>query len=333
MSWSMSPRTTCSPLAERTCSVTPGTPTVTDISPAGGPQTNGDLVVITGTDLTGASVSFGGNNAPVAINTNSNTSVTVSPPNSAVFGLVDVVITTNSGVSTGGPQYRYLDVPTVTAVNPTAGPLVTVSSVTVTGTDLTTASAVIFGSVEVTTGIVVTDNEHLTVVLPDRTVPGFVDVTVRTSAGTSEAQGEENDYTYVGVPTVDALDPPSGPLAGGGSLVITGTGLTGASAVVIDGANAPITAHTSDTSITVTIPAGTTEGQFDVLVTAPGGTSSGGTQYEYLPLPTVTNVDPIAGPLAGNTSVTVTRVRVRRRPHLRQVRRRRSRNGRCRCHQ
>ena len=74
------------------------------------------------------------------------------------------------------------------------------------------------------------------------------------------------------IPTVTALNPKSGSAAGGNSVIITGTGFTGVSAVKF-GTN-PATTYTvnSATQITATAPAGT--GTVDVTVTTTGGTSA-----------------------------------------------------------
>ncbi|MEQ8175518.1 MAG: InlB B-repeat-containing protein [Syntrophomonadaceae bacterium] len=76
------------------------------------------------------------------------------------------------------------------------------------------------------------------------------------------------------IPAVSGISPNNGPEAGGTSVTITGTSFTGASSVKFgsnDGTNLIVV---SDTSITVTSPAGT--GQVDVTVTTPGGTSAPG---------------------------------------------------------
>ena len=76
--------------------------------------------------------------------------------------------------------------------------------------------------------------------------------------------------------------PSTGPAAGGTSVTITGTNLTGASAVHF-GANAATgVVVNSATSVTATSPAGT--GTVDVTVTTPGGTSatSSADQFTYV---------------------------------------------------
>ena len=108
-------------------------------------------------------------------------------------------------------------------------------------------------------------------------------------------------------PTVTGVSPNNGAPAGGNSVTVTGTNLTGATAV--DFGTTPgtgITAVTA-TSLTVTAPAGT--GTVNVTVTTPNGTSAVNApsdQYTYNGPPTVSGVNPAGGPTGGGTSVTVT---------------------------
>ncbi len=77
-------------------------------------------------------------------------------------------------------------------------------------------------------------------------------------------------------PTVTGVSPTNGPAGGGTSVTVSGTGFTGATAVDF-GATAGTSVNViSDTSLTVTAPAGT--GTVHVTVTTPNGTSA--TSYE-----------------------------------------------------
>ena len=108
------------------------------------------------------------------------------------------------------------------------------------------------------------------------------------------------------VPTVTSIDPTLGPVAGGTTVTIIGTGFTGAKEVYFGGTAALFTID-SDTQITATSPAGT--GTVDVTVATDAGTSaaSAADQFTYLvPALTVTAVDPTTGPTLGGTTVTIT---------------------------
>ena len=75
-------------------------------------------------------------------------------------------------------------------------------------------------------------------------------------------------------PTVTAVSPSSGPPAGGTSVTVTGTNLTGATAVDFGlNAGTNVSVNGGGTSLTVTSPAGSA-GTVDITVTTPDGTSA-----------------------------------------------------------
>ena len=152
-----------------------------------------------------------------------------------------------------------------------------------------------------------------------------MNVTVTTPNGTSAVNAPSDQFTYnaPALPTVTGVSPTNGPAAGGTSVTVSGTNLTGATAVDFGTAN-PGTSITADTatSLTVTSPAGT--GTVNVTVTTPNGTSAVNApsdQYTYNApaLPTVTGVSPTNGPAAGGTSVIGERHQLDRR-HGRRLR-------------
>ena len=114
-----------------------------------------------------------------------------------------------------------------------------------------------------------------------------------------------DQFTYVAAPTVTAISPASGPISGGTTVTITGTGFATAGAVKFGATVAAYTIN-SNTQITATSPAGT--GTIDVTVTTSGGTSAttAGDQFTYVGAPTVTAVSPASGPTSGGTTVTIT---------------------------
>ncbi len=108
-------------------------------------------------------------------------------------------------------------------------------------------------------------------------------------------------------PTVTAVSPASGPLAGGTAITITGTGFTASATVALGGVAATGVAVVSTTSITATTAAHAA-GAVVVTVTnvdGQGGTISGG--FTYLgPPPTLTAITPATGPTAGAAAVSLT---------------------------
>ena len=121
-----------------------------------------------------------------------------------------------------------------------------------------------------------------------------------------------NGYTYAVAPAVTSISPTRGPLGGGTTVIITGTGFYGGgsspavSAVKFGSTSATSFTVNSATQITATSPAGS--GTVDVTVTTPGGTSAttAADRFTYSTAPTVASITPTGGPLAGGTTVTIT---------------------------
>jgi hypothetical protein len=137
-----------------------------------------------------------------------------------------------------------------------------------------------FGNTPATT-FTVTGPTTITATVPPGSA-GAVDVTVTTAGGTS-ATSPADQFTYsASAPTVTGLSPNAGPVAGGTTVMITGTNFTGATAVKFG--NTPATSFTVNgpTSITATVPPGAV-GAVDVTVATPSGTSavSAGDKFTY----------------------------------------------------
>src|ERR1019366_7555265 len=125
---------------------------------------------------------------------------------------------------------------------------------------------------------------------------GTVDVTVTTPGGTSATStADQFSYQSAASPTVTGISPTSGPTTGGTSVTITGTNLSGATAVHFGSTAATGVTLTSPTSITAPSPAGAS-GTVAVTVTTPGGTSATSTadqfSYQSAASPTVTGISP-----------------------------------------
>jgi Cellulase (glycosyl hydrolase family 5)/IPT/TIG domain len=191
--------------------------------------------------------------------------------------------------------------PTVTSVSPNSGLPAGGTSVTISGTNFTGATAVKFG----TTAATFTFNSATQITATSPAGTGTVDVTVTAPSGTSPTNTVDQ-FTYTGPPpTVTMLAPTGGPAVGGTSVVITGTNLSGATAVKFGTAAATALTANTATRITATSPAGS--GTVDVAVTTPSGTSATTTadKFTYTPAPTVVSVAPNNGPTGGGTSVVI----------------------------
>jgi hypothetical protein len=201
------------------------------------------------------------------------------------------------------------NLPTVTALSSSNGPLAGGGTLTITGSGFTGATAVKFGTAAQNLSVV--SDTKITVTIPAASSASTVDVTVTTPAGTSLPTLADK-YTYqapASPPTVSSLSPSGGPTTGGGRLTITGTNFNGATGVKFGTVPATQFSVLSSTQITVTIPAVSSPTTVDVTVTTPVGTSAAnaGDKYTYqaVQAPTITSLSPTSGSTAGGTLVQI----------------------------
>ncbi|GLW18164.1 hypothetical protein Stsp01_49070 [Streptomyces sp. NBRC 13847] len=250
-------------------------PTVANISPSTGPASGNTVITITGTNLTAATVTIGGNPATVVSVNAAGTQLTAITPPGAV-GPATVTVTTPGGTATlpGGFTYQST-APTLVLINPTCGPVAGGTLITILGTNLTGASVTI-GAIPALGVTVNPSGTQLTAIVPPGAA-GPATVTVTTPSGSASLPGA---FTYAATPTLTGITPNNGPAAGGTVVTITGTNLTGAT-VTIGGTPATCaTVNPAGTQITATTPPGAV-GPATVTVTTCGGTASlpGGFTY------------------------------------------------------
>jgi IPT/TIG domain len=168
-------------------------------------------------------------------------------------------------------------IPHVTGIAPGGGPTVGGTAVTLTGSGFSGATAVNFGT-EPATDFTSNSETQITAESPPGT--GTADVTVTTPAGVSVASPAA-EFTYSSDPPPQASDvrPSSGPAQGGTSVVLNGSGFTGATAVHFGPNPAPNFTTDSDTQITAVSPAGT--GTVAITVTTPAGPAATQPQGQF----------------------------------------------------
>jgi hypothetical protein len=255
--------------------------TVSGLTPTSGPAEGGTTVDITGTGLAPTTaVSFDGTAATFTVL--SDTKVRAVTPAHA-GGAVPVRVHTPQGTS-AALTFTYEAVatspPVVALVSPLTGPETGGTAVTVTGTGFTGATAVSFDGVAAT--FTVDSDTSISATTPAHAA-GPVAVSVTTPLGTSTVPGLFTYLPLPPIPLVVLVTPPVGSSAGGTAVTITGTGLTGATAVLFGGTAATSFTVDSDIQITATTPAHAA-GPVDVAVTTPGGTSTLPGLFAYLPL-------------------------------------------------
>ena len=274
-------------------------PGLTSLTPNEGPAAGGQSVTLTGTDFTGAtSVTIGGNECTDLVVVNATTITCTTPAGTP--GPRNVVVTTPGGTDTLTDAYTYIPAPDLSSLTPDEGPTTGGGTITLTGTDFTGATSVTIGGNECTS-LVVVNATTITCTVPAGTV-GAKDVVVTTPGGTDTLT---DAYTYVPVPGLTSLTPEVGPTAGGQTVTITGTDLTGTTSVTIGGNECSNVVVVNATTVTCTTPEGAV-GTEDVVVTTPGGSDTITDGYTYVLPPTIADsILPSAAVLVGD-AVTIT---------------------------
>lgn len=277
-------------------------PTVTSIGTTVGPLIGGTAVTITGTNfLSGASVNFG-NSACTNVVVVSSTSITCITY-AYTSGFVDVTVTnTDSQFGIGASLYTYRNPPTVTALSRTSGASAGGTTLTVTGTGFMPLAFARFDGVNCTTSTYVSTTS-ITCITPAGG-PGIVDVTVLNpdlQVGTLVAA-----FTFKAAPTITTASVSYGPVSGGSTFTMTGTGFESTSVVSLGGTACINSVMLSSTNIQCKSPyhlAGLVNINVTNVDTQVATLVNG---YLYIDGPTVTNVGPNSGPALGGTPVTVT---------------------------
>jgi hypothetical protein len=131
---------------------------------------------------------------------------------------------------------------------------------------------------------------------------------VTTPTGTSATVAADHfTFSLPPVPSVTGVSPNTGTTAGGPTVYVSGSGFTSATGVTFGTTTANYRVL-SDTLLSATVPPAPA-GTVDVTVVNYGGSSSHGSAdhfiYTAAPVPSVTQVTPTSGPIAGGTTVTV----------------------------
>ncbi len=155
--------------------------------------------------------------------------------------------------------------PTVTKISAKKGPASGGTSVVITGTGFGAPFTVDFGSVQATT-TTLNSPTSITVLAPPNT-SGTVPVTVTTSTGGTSAPNSKAEFKYEN-PKVTSVTPAHGPLAGGTSVTVTGSGFALGSGTKLLFKTTPGTAVScpSSSECTVTSPATTAKPKNGVVV-------------------------------------------------------------------
>ncbi len=253
--------------------------TLVEVTPARGLAVGLEQVELVGDGFRGGlQVFFGESLAADVFVLNATRLVLLTPPRPP--GVVDVRVvdpeTGETALLEGG--FLYYSPVAVSAVEPDRGALLGGERVTVHGAGFGAGSVVLFGQ-RAGLEVEVVDDATLTVTTPGDRLAGPVDVHVTNDLGVGTL---ERGFRYAGAPTVEAVVPPVGPLAGGTRVEVRGAGFEAPAAVLLGEAPLAEVEVLSPTRLRGVTTAVTAEGVRDVVVTTAEGTGALSNGFAYL---------------------------------------------------
>jgi hypothetical protein len=208
--------------------------------------------------------------------------------------------------------------PGLTSIVPASGNPGASLQVTLTGLNFRVNARVTTDNPAVTvSNVQVTSDRQITATLAiaQNAQGGNVNVRVSTNGGQSQAIAFA---IAAGLPVVTSINPTGATVGATVPVTITGSNLTGASAINIAapsvgvGGNVGVTASNlqvvSPTQLTATftVPQNATPGTLNVTVTTPVGTSTPPVPFSVAAIPTLSSINPSVGDAGANVSVTLT---------------------------
>jgi hypothetical protein len=255
-------------------------PKITSFTPTHAAE--GATVTVTGSALTGADVTLGGDD--VSLTKNTSTSITFAVPSDAHAG--KIAITTSNGSVQSATSFGIT--PKVTSFDPTTG--IVTSTFDVAGTGFNGVTTAKIGTK--TAGVTVHSDISATVTVPAGAASGKVSFTAAGVTGTSATS-----FTVLPPPTVTTISPTKA--TEGTTVKVTGTFFSGATQVTLGGNSVSFT-PSSSTSLKFVVPPGAASGY--VAVTTPYGTGTSAAMFKVTPK--ILSFDPPSGPTG--TVITLT---------------------------
>ena len=221
---------------------------------------------------------------------------------------VEVSNNAQDWVGNAGVTFTYMTTPTISSVFPNSGSVDGGTSVTITGSAFAATYASLYRCMFDTTVVTATlvDATHLSCPAPAH-VAGSV--TLSLSYNAQDYTALSSAYVYYANPVLSGSLPWGGSVAGGTSVVISGSGVvTGPLLRCFFGATgAPITPTAATaTAITCAAPA-TTAGTVTLYVTYNGADQvNTGLSFTFIPDATVSAISPPLAEVGKNTAVVIT---------------------------
>lgn len=212
---------------------------------------------------------------------------------SGVEGAADVLALSPDGKGVLRRGFFYRDAVSIAEVAPGVVGTAGGDKLVITGAGFSAASAVTIDGAAAPS--VWVDDEHLALFSPAHAA-GAVDVAVDGVVAPAALVYADPG----GASIAYAIQPAHGPLAGGSTVKVYGTGLTGLAVSI--GGNAAAVTPVSDVELDCALPAGSAPGAVDVQV----GAQTLSSAFTYDPLLALASVSPASGPAAGGTSLMLT---------------------------
>ncbi|MEK7689748.1 MAG: IPT/TIG domain-containing protein, partial [Bdellovibrionota bacterium] len=197
---------------------------------------------------------------------------------------------------------KIMAAPTLTAPSPNYSAIEGGATITLTGTGFIDGVTVTIGG-NACTSVTVSSETTLTCKSAAHAA-GLVDI-VLTNPDT-QAATLASQFFFGLPPTVTAVSPSAGALAGGGTLTLTGSNFITGATVSVGGISCTSPAIISTTSMTCTLGAATAAVTGSVVVTNPDTqTSTLASAFSYRGPPTITSVSPSTWVTIGGTAITI----------------------------
>jgi hypothetical protein len=225
---------------------------VSGASPISGPSSGGTAVTLTGKGFqAGATVRFGGSPS-TAVTVASSTQIRATSPAGSA-GTVSITVTnpnTQSASLASGFTYTSPTTLSVSGASPAQGSTSGGTVVTLTGKGFQAGATVRFGG-SPSTAVTVASSTQINAMSPAGSA-GSVSITV-TNPDTQSAS-LASGFTYSSAPAVSSISPNSGPVTGGTTVKIFGSGFQSGASVAFGGIDATSVTLVSSTEIQAVSP-------------------------------------------------------------------------------
>jgi hypothetical protein len=228
---------------------------ISSVGPNSGPDAGGTAVTITGSGFRpSASVAFGGVQSPTTVYISSTELQAITPAHAD--GTVSVAITQSphnqSAALTGGFTYTSTSSTSlgISSASPSQGPTTGGTVVTITGTGFASGATVAFGSIQ-STAVTVASSTQINSMSPPGD-SGTVGITV--NGPNAQSATLPSAFTYTSGPAVSSVSPNTGPVTGGTTVSILGSGFQTGATVTFGGIAATSVKLVSPTQIQAVSP-------------------------------------------------------------------------------